>query len=44
MARFVVQYCKNADRIVRDDGLLMKGMLRLYELNKNEQGCGRINE
>lgn len=44
MARFVVQYCKNADRIVRDDGLLMKGMLRLYELNRNEQGCGRINE
>ena len=36
MARFVIPYCKNADRIVRDDALLMKGMLRLYELNKDE--------
>lgn len=44
MSRFVVQHCKNADRIVRDDALLMKGMLRLYELNKNELGCGRIDE
>ena len=43
MARFVIPYCKNVDRIVRDDSLLMKGMLRLYELNKDEQGCGRIN-
>lgn len=42
MSRFVIPYCKNKDRIVRDDGLLMKGMLRLYELNKNERGCGRI--
>ena len=44
MSRFVIQHCKNADRIVRDDSLLMKGLLRLYELNKDELGCGRINE
>ena len=35
MSRFVVPYTKNKDRIVRDDALLMKGLLRLYELNKD---------
>lgn len=36
MARFCIPYGKNADRIVRDDALLMKGLLRLYELNKHD--------
>ncbi|MDO4960420.1 MAG: type III pantothenate kinase [Eubacteriales bacterium] len=36
MARFVVPYCKNTKRIVRDDALLMKGLMRLYELNKTD--------
>ncbi len=41
MARFVVPYCKRTD-IVRDDMLLMKGLLRLYELNKDMQDCSPV--
>lgn len=44
MSRFIIPYCRNTDRIIRDDALLMKGMLRLYELNKDQAGCGRIQK
>ncbi len=44
MFRFVHPYCKNKDRIVRDDALLMKGLLRLYELNQDSQVVSVFNE
>ena len=34
MSRFILPYVRH--KIIRDDALLMKGLLKLYELNKNQ--------
>lgn len=39
MARFAIPYCRHD--IVMDDKLLMKGLLRLYELNKDNVKTGK---